>query len=194
MSASSAVRSASRTGRQAARLCALNILTHLKTACGGDLDRVKRVVRLGGFVNCTPDFTDQPQVVNGASNLMVEVFGDAGRHARAAVGVSLAAAGGCGRGRSHVRDRLNAMDTGEQVALTVHPSIGEIPAAEWDACAGDINPTLSHTFLQAMEESGSATARSGWAPQHLSLADSERARHRHRPALSEEPFLRRVRL
>ncbi|MFZ2008346.1 MAG: GNAT family N-acetyltransferase [Stellaceae bacterium] len=64
------------------------------------------------------------------------------------------------------------MDTGEQVALTVHPSIGEIPAAEWDACAGDINPTLSHTFLQAMEESGSATARSGWAPQHLSLADS----------------------
>ena len=75
-------------GQKAARLCALNILTHLKTACGGDLDRVKRVVRLGGFVNCTPDFTDQPQVVNGASNLMVEVFGDAGRHARAAVGVA----------------------------------------------------------------------------------------------------------
>jgi predicted N-acyltransferase len=63
------------------------------------------------------------------------------------------------------------MDTGEQVALTVHPSIAEIPAAEWDACAGDINPTLSYTFLQAMEESGSATARSGWAAQHLSLAD-----------------------
>lgn len=75
-------------GQKAARLCALNILTHLKTACGGDLDRVKRVVRIGGFVNCTPDFTDQPQVVNGASNLMVEVFGDAGRHARAAVGVA----------------------------------------------------------------------------------------------------------
>lgn len=75
-------------GQKAARLCALNILTHLKTACGGDLDRVKRVVRIGGFVNCTPDFTDQPQVVNGASNLIVEVFGDAGRHARAAVGVA----------------------------------------------------------------------------------------------------------
>jgi enamine deaminase RidA (YjgF/YER057c/UK114 family) len=74
-------------GQKAARLCALNILTHLKSACGGDLDRVKRVVRLGGFVNCMPDFTDQPQVVNGASNLMVEVFGDAGKHARAAVGV-----------------------------------------------------------------------------------------------------------
>jgi enamine deaminase RidA (YjgF/YER057c/UK114 family) len=74
-------------GQKAARLCALNILTHLKNACGGDLDRVKRVVRLGGFVNCTPEFVDQPQVVNGASDLMAEVFGDAGRHARAAVGV-----------------------------------------------------------------------------------------------------------
>jgi enamine deaminase RidA (YjgF/YER057c/UK114 family) len=75
-------------GQQAAKLCALNILAHLKTACDGDLDRVKRVLRLGGFVNCTPEFTDMPQVVNGASNLMVEVFGEAGKHARAAVGVS----------------------------------------------------------------------------------------------------------
>ena len=62
-------------------------------------------------------------------------------------------------------------DIGDAVTLTVHPAIAEIPAAEWDACAGDINPTLSHAFLHAMEESGSATARSGWAPQHLSLAD-----------------------
>src|SRR6266550_2487460 len=54
----------------------------------GDLDRVRRCLRLGGFVNCTPDFTDMPQVINGASDLMVEVFGDAGRHARAAVGTS----------------------------------------------------------------------------------------------------------
>lgn len=75
-------------GQKAARLCALNILTHLKAACGGDLDRVKRVLRLGGFVNCTPDFTDQPRVVNGASDLMVEVFGEAGKHARAAVGMA----------------------------------------------------------------------------------------------------------
>jgi enamine deaminase RidA (YjgF/YER057c/UK114 family) len=75
-------------GREAAALCALNILAHLKTACDGDLDRVRRVVRLGGFVNCTPDFTEMPQVVNGASDLMVELFGDAGRHARAAVGVA----------------------------------------------------------------------------------------------------------
>jgi enamine deaminase RidA (YjgF/YER057c/UK114 family) len=75
-------------GREAARLCALNILAHLKTACGGDLDRVQRVLRLGGFVNCTPEFTEMPQVVNGASDLMVELFGDAGKHARAAVGVN----------------------------------------------------------------------------------------------------------
>ncbi|HEV8680332.1 MAG TPA: RidA family protein [Stellaceae bacterium] len=75
-------------GQQAARLCALNILAHLRVACGGDLDRVRRILRLGGFVNCTPDFTDMPQVINGASDLMVEVFGDIGRHARAAVGVS----------------------------------------------------------------------------------------------------------
>ena len=72
-------------GYQAARLCAINIIAQLKAACGGDLDRVKRIVRLGGFVNSTPDFTDQPKVINGASDLMVEVFGDAGRHSRAAV-------------------------------------------------------------------------------------------------------------
>lgn len=80
-------------GQQAAKLCALNVLAHLKTACGGDLDRVKRCLRLGGFVNCTPEFGDMPAVINGASDLMVEVFGDAGRHARAAVGVSSLPAG-----------------------------------------------------------------------------------------------------
>jgi len=75
-------------GQQAAKLCALNILAHVKHACDGDLDRVKRVLRLGGFVNCTPEFTEMPQVVNGASDLMVQIFGDAGKHARAAVGVA----------------------------------------------------------------------------------------------------------
>lgn len=74
-------------GVKAARLCAINLIAQVKAACGGDLDRVVRVVRLGGFVNSTPDFTDHPKVVNGASDLMVEVFGDAGRHCRAAVGV-----------------------------------------------------------------------------------------------------------
>jgi enamine deaminase RidA (YjgF/YER057c/UK114 family) len=72
----------------AARLCGLNILTQLKAACEGDLERVIRCVRLGGFVNCTDDYTDQPKVINGASDLMVEVFGEIGRHARAAVGVN----------------------------------------------------------------------------------------------------------
>ena len=72
-------------GVEAARLCGLNIIAQVKAACGGDLDRVVRCVRLGGFVNSTPDFTDQPEVINGASNLMVEVFGDKGKHSRAAV-------------------------------------------------------------------------------------------------------------
>ena len=73
-------------GYQAARLSGLNLIAQLRAACG-DLDRVKRVVKLGGFVACAPEFTDHPKVVNGASDLMVEVFGDAGRHARSAVGV-----------------------------------------------------------------------------------------------------------
>jgi enamine deaminase RidA (YjgF/YER057c/UK114 family) len=75
-------------GYQAARACALNILAYVKEACGGELDRVARCVKLGGFVASTPDFTDQPKVVNGASDLMVEVFGDNGRHARFAVGTA----------------------------------------------------------------------------------------------------------
>lgn len=70
----------------AARQSGLNIISLLKLACDGDLDRMARVVRLGGFVAAGSDFTDHPKVINGASDLMVEVFGDAGRHARAAVG------------------------------------------------------------------------------------------------------------
>ena len=76
-------------GQQAARLCGLNILAHLRNAVGGDLDRVVRCVRLGGFVNSAEDFSEQPQVVNGCSTLMVEVLGDQGRHARTAVGVNV---------------------------------------------------------------------------------------------------------
>jgi enamine deaminase RidA (YjgF/YER057c/UK114 family) len=72
-------------GIKSARLCAINVLAQLKDACGGDLDRVKRVVKLVGFVNATADFQDHPKVINGASDLMVEVFGDKGRHARSAV-------------------------------------------------------------------------------------------------------------
>ncbi len=71
-------------GAAAARRCGLALIAQLKAAVG-DLDRVTRVVKLTGFVNSTPDFTDQPKVINGCSDLMVEVFGEAGRHARAAV-------------------------------------------------------------------------------------------------------------
>jgi enamine deaminase RidA (YjgF/YER057c/UK114 family) len=74
-------------GQAAARLCAVNILAQAKAACEGRLDRLAGCLRLGGFVACTPDFADQPKVINGASDLMVAVLGDAGRHARAAVGV-----------------------------------------------------------------------------------------------------------
>ena len=75
-------------GRAAARLCATNLLAQLKAACGGDLDRVERCVRLSGFVNSAPDFLEHPKVINGASDLMVEVFGERGQHARTAVGVA----------------------------------------------------------------------------------------------------------
>lgn len=71
---------------KSARGCAVNILAQIRDACGGDLDRVSRVVKLVGFVNATPAFTDHPKVINGASDLMVDVFGDKGRHARSAVG------------------------------------------------------------------------------------------------------------
>ncbi len=77
---------------EAARTCALQLLAALQAEVG-DLAKVKRIVRVGGFVNCTDDFTAQPKVVNGASDLLVAVFGDAGKHARAAVGVNALPAG-----------------------------------------------------------------------------------------------------
>jgi enamine deaminase RidA (YjgF/YER057c/UK114 family) len=75
-------------GAAAAQACAISLIAQLKKACGGDLERLVRVVKLTGFVNCTPDFGDQPAVINGASNFLVEVFGDKGRPARSAVGSS----------------------------------------------------------------------------------------------------------
>jgi enamine deaminase RidA (YjgF/YER057c/UK114 family) len=74
-------------GQKAARTCAVNLLAQLKIALG-DLDKLVRVVRLGGFINSAPTFLDGPKVMNGASDLMVEVFGDKGRHARTTVGVA----------------------------------------------------------------------------------------------------------
>ena len=75
------------TAQRAARLCGVNLIAQMKAAAGGDLGRVRRVVKLGGFVQVAADFFDIPKVVNGCSDLMVEAFGDAGRHARSAVGV-----------------------------------------------------------------------------------------------------------
>jgi enamine deaminase RidA (YjgF/YER057c/UK114 family) len=72
----------------AAKHCALNIIAQVKLALGGDLERVEQIVRLGGFVNCVDGFSGQPAVINGASDLMVAIFGDGGRHSRAAVGVN----------------------------------------------------------------------------------------------------------
>ena len=72
---------------EAARLCGLNLIAQIKAACDGDLDRVVRIVKLGGFVQAGPDFTAIPAVINGCSDMMVEVFGDVGKHARSAVGV-----------------------------------------------------------------------------------------------------------
>jgi enamine deaminase RidA (YjgF/YER057c/UK114 family) len=79
-------------GAEVARICAIQLVAVLKAEVG-DLAKVKRIVRVGGFVNCTDDFTQQPKVVNGASDLLVAVFGEAGRHARAAVGVNSLPAG-----------------------------------------------------------------------------------------------------
>lgn len=73
-------------GQAAARLCALNVIAQLQQACGGNLDRVMRCVKVTGFVNAVPGFAQHPEVINGASDLIVQVFGDMGRHARAAVG------------------------------------------------------------------------------------------------------------
>ena len=76
-------------GYNAARQCAISLLAQLKKAVNGDLNKVTKVVKLGGFVNSAPDFIEQPSVINGASDLLVELFGEKGRHARTAVGANL---------------------------------------------------------------------------------------------------------
>ena len=80
-------------GYEAGRICAINLIAQLRAACGGDLNRVVKVLRLGGFVNVAPGFVDAPKCINGASDLFVELFGDKGRHARFAVGVASLPAG-----------------------------------------------------------------------------------------------------
>ena len=76
-------------GYDAARQCAISLLAQLKSAVNGDLNKLTKVVKLGGFVNSAPDFTEQPSVINGASDLLVELLGEKGRHARTAVGANL---------------------------------------------------------------------------------------------------------
>lgn len=75
-------------GKATARVCVINVLAQAKAALGGDLSRIRRCVRLGGFINCTPGFDKLPLIMNGASDLIVEVLGDAGRHARSTIGVA----------------------------------------------------------------------------------------------------------
>ena len=75
-------------GVEAAKVCAINLLTQVKSACDGDLTRLVRVIKLTGFVNSSPDFSDHPLVINGASDFMVEVIGESGRHSRSAIGVA----------------------------------------------------------------------------------------------------------
>ena len=74
--------------KEAAKVCALNLIHCLKEACNGDLDRVEEVIRLGGYVNCVPGFAKSPWVIDGATELFIDVFGEAGRHARTAIGVA----------------------------------------------------------------------------------------------------------
>ena len=76
-------------GRLAARQCAINLLAQVKVACDGNLDRLLKVIKLGGFVNSKPNFSEQPNVINGASDFLVDLLGDRGRHARTAVGAIL---------------------------------------------------------------------------------------------------------
>lgn len=82
-------------GQAAARLCAQNVLAQVKAACAGDLDRVERLLRLGVFVACPPEFVDTPKVANGASDLLVSIFGDAGKHARTTTGAASLPLGVC---------------------------------------------------------------------------------------------------
>ena len=81
--------------KDASRICGISIISQLNKATGNNLDKIKSIVKLGGFVNCTPEFIDHPEVINGASDLMVDVFGDIGRHARYAVGSNSLPKGVC---------------------------------------------------------------------------------------------------
>ena len=135
-------------GQKAARACAINLLAQIKVALG-DLDKVQRVVRLGGFINATPDFLETPKVMNGASDLMVTAFGDRGRHARTTIGVA-------------VLPLDAAVEVEGMFEVVVNRSCADMPGLDWltarpvahrglhDAAAGVIENTAS-AFRAAIE-------------------------------------------
>ena len=145
-------------------------MAQVKAACGGDLDRVRRCVKVTVFVNAVPGFTQHPEVANGASDLFVEVFGDAGRHARAAVGAGSLPRNVADRSRGGFRDRVS--DGGLTARLSdrrppsarPHGTPAPIPKA-----ARDPHPFTRYEFFAALEESGSADRRTGWRPCHLTV-------------------------
>ncbi len=194
------------TGQEAARLCFVNVLVHLKAACDGDLDRVTRVVRLGGFIASPARLQparagDERRLRPGRRGVRrgraprplhhrrpgaARGRGGRGRgdvHAAAArnppSSLREGAEAGCGRAlagsatlaRPRGRHIIAHARRSPSLTLTLHPSIASIAPAEWDACAGDGNPFVSHAFLSAVEDSGSAGPRTGWLPQHAALRD-----------------------
>ena len=195
------------TGAAAARLCAINLLAQIREACGGDLDRLDRVVKLTGFVNCTPDFKDHPK---GRQRRIRTVPGGVGRSRapcpfrRRGMFPSLRCSGG---GGGYLCSQLTACPspvlpqgtlpsrmTGEtsspdELTVTVHRSITEIAEEEWDCCAcpetaagsrpGD--PFTTHRFLKALEVSGSVGGATGWDPVHVAVRGKERNLRRHAP-------------
>ncbi len=157
-------------GQAAARLCLLNVLTHLRTACGGDLDRVVRVVRLGGFVASPPGFSQHAIVMNGASDLAVAVFGEAGRHARSTIGVP-SPCRATRRSRWRACSRSPSASSGARAhgipatcltpsqTCTCSPASQDRrdPAGRLGRLRRADNPFVSHAFLSALEDSGSAS-------------------------------------
>ena len=165
-------------GNAAARGCAINLLAQIKAALG-DLDKVVRVVRLGGFVNSAPDFLDGPKVLNGASDLMVAAFGDKGRHARTTVGVAALPSRCGGRSRGNIRglvaERPDAR-TGLADGAAGRPSRPARPqrAASWKTCRARSRPRSTEISPSRSTCSSPPMARR-WCTMTTSWAASPKA-------------------